>query len=250
MLGTGHLRLYGTLEIGHTEYHGTQRLQCWPFADTKYLLLWLQHRGLCFLSSPQGGKIYAVARQRLVLSPEAPFLPVSPNRWPAGAPARPTRVRIYIVFYDIKLEPSCMVQMHLNCINRIKVEDFKECKIVIVYDGRVLDHLMLLKAGLRAAPREGNSARCPCLICIWKAPCGPGRRHRDHPVQIQRWSTQWSSSLRPQPDTRWCTLWTRGIWAGPGICEWRTACHPIFFNIFDTKLILFSTCLNGLKYNY
>ena len=124
------------------------------------------------------------------------------------------------------------------------------CRLKLLFSPLVLDHLMLLKAGLRAAPREGNSARCPCLICIWKAPCGPGRRHRDHPVQIQRWSTQWSSSLRPQPDTRWCTLWTRGIWAGPGICEWRTACHPIFFNIFDTKLILFSTCLNGLKYNY
>ena len=77
------------------------------------------------------------------------------------------------------------------------------CRLKLLFSPLVLDHLMLLKAGLRAAPREGNSARCPCLICIWKAPCGPGRRHRDHPVQIQRWSTQWSSSLRPQPGTRW-----------------------------------------------
>ena len=106
-------------------------------------------------------------------------------------------------FYDIKLEPSGIIQMHWNCINSIKVKQFKECKIVIGYDDRVLDHWLLLKAGLLAAPREGGSVCCPCIISTWKASCGPGRRHRDHPVQIQRWSMQWSSLLRQQPCTRW-----------------------------------------------
>ena len=36
MLGEGHLRLLGTLEIGHTVHPGCQRLQCWPFPDQKY----------------------------------------------------------------------------------------------------------------------------------------------------------------------------------------------------------------------
>ena len=36
MLGEGHIRIYGTLQIGHTIYEGYQRLQCWPFPDKKY----------------------------------------------------------------------------------------------------------------------------------------------------------------------------------------------------------------------
>ena len=62
---------------------------------------------------------------------------------------------------------------------------------MIGYDGRVLDHQLRLKAGLRAAPREGGSVRCPCLICTWKAPCGPGRRHvisPDFPLELTGFS--------------------------------------------------------------
>ena len=36
MLGEGHIRIYGTLQIGHTIHEGHQRLQCWPFPDKKY----------------------------------------------------------------------------------------------------------------------------------------------------------------------------------------------------------------------
>ena len=36
MLGEGHIRIYGTLQIGHTIHEGHQRLQCWPFSDKKY----------------------------------------------------------------------------------------------------------------------------------------------------------------------------------------------------------------------
>ena len=31
MLGEGHIRIYGTLQVGHTTHEGHQRLQCWPF---------------------------------------------------------------------------------------------------------------------------------------------------------------------------------------------------------------------------
>ena len=36
LLGEGHIRMFGTLEIGHTIHAGHQRLQCWPFPDLKY----------------------------------------------------------------------------------------------------------------------------------------------------------------------------------------------------------------------
>ena len=36
ILGEGHLRIYGTLPIGHTVHEGHQRLQCWPFPGKKY----------------------------------------------------------------------------------------------------------------------------------------------------------------------------------------------------------------------
>ena len=36
MLGEGHIRIYGTLRIGHTTHEGHQRLQCRPFSDKKY----------------------------------------------------------------------------------------------------------------------------------------------------------------------------------------------------------------------
>ena len=36
MLGEGHIRIYGTLQIGHTIHEGHQRLQCWPFPDKTY----------------------------------------------------------------------------------------------------------------------------------------------------------------------------------------------------------------------
>ena len=36
MKDSGHFRLFGTLEIGHTVYPGHQRVQCWPFPDLKY----------------------------------------------------------------------------------------------------------------------------------------------------------------------------------------------------------------------
>ena len=74
-----------------------------------------------------------------------------------------------IYIYRFSTTSSSNSLVWFKCIwtvlNRIEVEEFKESKIVIGYDGRVLNHLLLLKAGLRAAPREGGSARCPCLIC-------------------------------------------------------------------------------------
>ena len=36
MLGEGHIRLFGTLEVGHLPYPGKQRLQCYPFPDMLY----------------------------------------------------------------------------------------------------------------------------------------------------------------------------------------------------------------------
>ena len=36
MLGEGHIRMFGTLELGHTFHPGFQRLQCWPFPDLRY----------------------------------------------------------------------------------------------------------------------------------------------------------------------------------------------------------------------
>jgi hypothetical protein len=36
MLGEGHIRMFGTLELGHTVHPGVQRLQCWPSPDLRY----------------------------------------------------------------------------------------------------------------------------------------------------------------------------------------------------------------------
>ena len=36
MLGEGHIRIFGTLQIGHTVHDGHQRLQCWPFPNRTY----------------------------------------------------------------------------------------------------------------------------------------------------------------------------------------------------------------------
>ena len=36
ILGEGHIRIYGTLQIGHTIHEGHQRLQCWPFPGKSY----------------------------------------------------------------------------------------------------------------------------------------------------------------------------------------------------------------------
>ena len=36
ILGEGHIRIYGTLQIGHTIHEGHQRLQCWPFPGKQY----------------------------------------------------------------------------------------------------------------------------------------------------------------------------------------------------------------------
>ena len=36
MLGEGHIRIYGTLQIGHTIHEGHPRLQCWPFSYKTY----------------------------------------------------------------------------------------------------------------------------------------------------------------------------------------------------------------------
>ncbi len=35
-LGEGHIRIYWTLQIGHTIHEGHQRLQCWPFPGKLY----------------------------------------------------------------------------------------------------------------------------------------------------------------------------------------------------------------------
>ena len=36
MQGEGHIRIFGTLQIGHTIHDGHQRLQCWPFPGRTY----------------------------------------------------------------------------------------------------------------------------------------------------------------------------------------------------------------------
>ena len=36
MLGEGHVRIFRTLQIGHTIHYGHQRLQCWPFPKRTY----------------------------------------------------------------------------------------------------------------------------------------------------------------------------------------------------------------------
>ena len=36
MKGDGHVRLFGTLTIGHRLHEGVQRVQCFPFADMKF----------------------------------------------------------------------------------------------------------------------------------------------------------------------------------------------------------------------
>ena len=34
--GSGHIRIYGTLALGHTQYEGYQRIQCWPFSKRRH----------------------------------------------------------------------------------------------------------------------------------------------------------------------------------------------------------------------
>ena len=36
LLGEGHIRIYGVLQIGHTIHEGHQRLMCWPFPGKKF----------------------------------------------------------------------------------------------------------------------------------------------------------------------------------------------------------------------
>jgi hypothetical protein len=36
MQGEGHIRMFGTLQIGHNIHDGHQRLQCWPFPSMTY----------------------------------------------------------------------------------------------------------------------------------------------------------------------------------------------------------------------
>ena len=36
MLDIGHFSLFSTLEIGHSVYPGSQRVQCWPFTEMRF----------------------------------------------------------------------------------------------------------------------------------------------------------------------------------------------------------------------
>ena len=56
--GEGHILLYGTLEIGHKEYPGYQRLQCWPFAEQKYYGF---NREDCVFIRPPGVESFSLA---------------------------------------------------------------------------------------------------------------------------------------------------------------------------------------------
>ena len=102
MLGEGHIRMFGTLELGHTLHLGCQRLQCWPFPDLRY---YGSNREDFVIIRPPGV-------ESLVLSPE--------NVWYGNLRLIFT-ISIQIdgqvdpvdldcafisVLYDIKLEPS------------------------------------------------------------------------------------------------------------------------------------------------
>ena len=57
MLGEGHIRIFGTLQIGHIIRDGHQRLHCWPFPYHGY-----DREDFVFTRQPAVG--------RFVLSPD------------------------------------------------------------------------------------------------------------------------------------------------------------------------------------
>ena len=83
MLGEGHIRIYGTLQIGHTIHEGHQRLQCWPFPDKKYY--GFNREGIVFTRPPGVERFVLEPRQRMVWSVEAAFHSIRPNRWTGRA---------------------------------------------------------------------------------------------------------------------------------------------------------------------
>jgi len=102
MLGEGHIRMFGTLEIGHLVHPGVQRLQCYPWAELRYY--GFNREDFVFVRPP--------GVQSFVLSPD--------NVW-YGRLKLLFRITVkvdgkddpvdmdcaYISFcYDIKLEPS------------------------------------------------------------------------------------------------------------------------------------------------
>ena len=101
ILGEGDIRIYGTLQIGHTIFKGNQRLQCWPFPGKQYFGY---NREDFVFTRPPG-------MERFVLSPD--------NVWygrlkllftmsvQIDGKDEPVDVECaYVAFcYDIKLEP-------------------------------------------------------------------------------------------------------------------------------------------------
>ena len=113
MLGEGHLRLFGTLEIGHTAQPGCQRLQCWPFPDQKYCGF---NREDCVFVRPPGVEKFSCSPDNVQYGRLKLLFTLS-----VQIDGQDDLVQLecaYIsFFYDIRLEPSGEHQHNSTNIN-------------------------------------------------------------------------------------------------------------------------------------
>ena len=80
--------MFGTLEVGHTKYHGVQRLQCWPFAYQKF---YCYNREDFVFVCPQGVERFVLSlenvwygRLRLLFNIIGPWKAASRAGWGHG----------------------------------------------------------------------------------------------------------------------------------------------------------------------
>ena len=109
MLGEGHIRMFGTLELGHTVHPGFQRLQCWPFPDLRYYgsnrqdFVFIRPPGVeLFVLSPENvwyGKLSLIFTMSIQIDGQVD---------PVDLESRQVECAFISVLYhdDIKLEPS------------------------------------------------------------------------------------------------------------------------------------------------
>ena len=95
MLGEGHIRMFRTLQIGHTIHDGHQRLPCWPFQSPNMTYHGYNLEDFVFTCPP--------GVERFVLNPFTMSVKKDGKEEPVDMECA------YVSFcYEIKLEPSGM----------------------------------------------------------------------------------------------------------------------------------------------
>lgn len=169
MKGDGHVRLFGTLTIGHRLHEGVQRVQCFPFADMKF---YGSNRMDTVFIRPPGVSDGAFrlsldnvwfCRVLLLFSIQV--------RTDAGAIQMQCAMVSVMEAYDGRLRAG------LHCVDvSAKNKDLTDMPARCRLGPR-----LRFGHGVRAGPRKPNSVCCARQLHTGKIAAGAGWRHWNHP---------------------------------------------------------------------